>query len=596
MIDGLAKEVPNDRPARPQITQELKEKFARNGELAEAWQEFEDSLITRQRDENRGVVYKTDEASLFFSEDRLLGQHLNLRYWNSVPAQLVGLGILGTFIGLVWGLISFSGIDFTQTNQIREAIQKLLSGVSTAFVTSVWGMLFSLLFNYIEKHRIGRVSRAIADLQRELDRLFTLTTQEEISFRQEDELAQQTAALRSFSTDLANEIRSAMTQGRQEIIHELQNAPEAFSSAMAEQLAPSLNNLNTAVEELRQQREESSTASQAATESAAMTDRMRQLFEQTANRLGESVQDAEQSVSTLLRQQGEQIEAINAQLNNSQETLARGREMLQEMNASVTSVRQMIETTQAFSSQLMVGADRLENAGQQLTQASSAFNRENERYLTANRETTEQIQAALGLLNDSVQRFQTIDNGLQGIFAEIETGLNTYATTTRESINTYLSDFSSQLTQASTALARSVEALHETVEDVTDMNERLTRRRGNRYGSLQVESLVDFNPEKWCENVKETFERADSVVHPSSVSLKDSKTPLLTFYKRTNGHSMLLSKGFHSMLLSKGFTALEDVGEWKDDRGRRSLTINTKEGALQAFNQVAAIVEARFNE
>ena len=631
LIDGLAKEVPNDRPARPQITQELKEKFARNGELAEAWQEFEDSLITRQRDENREVVYKTDEASLFFSEDRLLGQHLNLRFWNSVPALLVGLGILGTFIGLVWGLIPFSGIDFTQTDQIRKAIKELLSGVSTAFVTSVWGMATSLLFNGLEKWGIGRVSRAIANLQRALDQLFTLTTQEEISFRQEDELAQQTAALKSFSTDLANEITSAMAQGRQEIIHELHNAPEAFSNAMAEQLAPSLNNLNTAVEGLRQQKEESSadaigqlieqfqdslststvtqmeelartvgnasqslmnlpdqmkqmiagvqeqieqtrqllsetsqeqrgqmqsmmdgmlnafqsaintqqsglsettdrvneemrqiaanirnllesaanrtdeqlaqrmadmetvsnqsiqtlqtaiaelgqsitsTASQAATESAAMTDRMRQLFEQTANRLGESVQDAEQSVSTLLRQQGEQTEAINAQLNNWQDTLTGGREMLEQMNTSVASVHQLIETTRALSGQLTTSATQLESAGQQLTQASNAFNQENERYLTANRETTEQIQAAVGHLNNSVQRFQTIDNGLQGIFAEIERGLNEYVTTTRESINTYLTEFSSQLTQASTALAGSVEALGENVEILIERRPR----------------------------------------------------------------------------------------------------------------------------
>ena len=123
LIDGLAKEVPNDRPAKPEILSNLKAKFARNGELAEVWQEFEDSLITRKFKENQEVVYKTDEASLFFSEDRLLGQHLNLRYWNSVPAQLVGLGILGTFIGLVWGLIPFSDVDFTNTDQIREAIK-----------------------------------------------------------------------------------------------------------------------------------------------------------------------------------------------------------------------------------------------------------------------------------------------------------------------------------------------------------------------------------------------------------------------------------------------------------------------------------------
>ena len=682
LINGLTQEVRQyDRPAQPQNLEELKENFSGKGEFAEAWQEFEDSLITHTKHDGdqETVVYKTDEASLFFSEDRLLGQHLNLRYWNSVPALLVGLGILGTFIGLVWGLIPFSDIDFKETNQIQEAIKKLLSGVSTAFVTSVWGMLTSLLFNGLEKWRISRVNRAIASLQRALDRLFTLKIAEEIAYQQQIELEQQTAALKSFSTDLADRIKIAMdnimserlenlhqgltqlhdqnAQGRQEIIQELHNAPEAFSNAMAEQLAPSLNTLNTAVKKLREQKEESSTdairqlveefqkslsgsataqmetlaetvskmseglitlpdqmtrmigsvqeqidqtrgllastseeqtgqmknmmdgmlnafqsaidtqqsglsettnrsiqtlqstiaelqqsltstasqtateseamtnrmrellelaanrtdeqlaqrmadietvsnqsiqtlqtaiaelqqsitstASQAATESAAMTDQMRKRFEQTATRLGESVEDVEQRVSRLLQQQGEQTEAINAQLNHWQDTLTKGREMLQGMNTSVTSVRQLIETTQAFSRQLITGATRLESAGQQLTQASDAFNQENEKYLTANRETTGQIQNALGqsqqLLNDFAKRFQTINAGLDSIFAEIEKGLNDYAASSSDSINEYLGAFSKQLTGAANALSGGVEALHETVEALNDINVR----------------------------------------------------------------------------------------------------------------------------
>ena len=154
--------------------------------------------------------------------------------------------------------------------------------------------------------------------------------------------------------------------------------------------------------------------------------------------------------------------------------------MLEQMNTTVTSVRQMIETTQTLSSQLMLGADRLETAGRQLTLASSAFNQENENYLSANRETTQQLQGTLvqsrELLNDFAQRFQTIDVGLNSIFAEIQRGLTEYTTTSRGSINEYLSAFSTQLTSAANALAGSVEALGENVEILNDMIERLPRR------------------------------------------------------------------------------------------------------------------------
>ena len=794
-IDSLSKEVDKyKRPAQPSFKHNLKVSFERNN-LAEAWQEFEDSLIEHPR-EDPEVVYKTDDSSLFFGEDRLLDQQLNLRFWNSVPALLVGLGILGTFVGLVWGLRPFAGIDFTEIEKIGDAIKTLLSGVSTAFVTSVWGMSVSLVFNLFEKRRMGRISQAITNLQRALDKLFTLTTQEAILFRQEDELAQQTAALKSFSTDLANEIKSAMTQGREEIIQELHNAPEAFSSAMAEQLTPSLDSLNKAVEELQRQKEESSTdaiqrlveefheslsgsttaqleglaetvrsaseslstlpeqltsmmagvqeqingsrqllsatseeqtgqlqnlmdrmlnafqravdlqqsslseatnqsiqalqstiaqlqesltsiatqnateseamiirmrellessanqtgeqlnrrmadieavssqsiqaiqsmiaqmqesitstasqnateseamttrmrellessanqtdeqlnrrmadieavssqsiqalqstitqlqesitstASQNATESEAMTTRMRELLESSANQTGEQlnrrmadieavsnqsiqtleaaitelqqaltstldtqqqaignitsqtsaaftestdrmwqlvdqsverlervIQAGEQSVSALLNQQGDQIRAINAQIANSQETLARGRDMLEQMNTTVTSVSQMIETTQTLSSQLMLGADRLETAGRQLTLASSAFNQENENYLSANRETTRQLQGTLvqsrELLNDFAQRFQTIDARLNSIFSEIQRGLDAYSSVSHETITSYLGDFSSLVTNAVNSLAVSIEALRGLVEELSDSIERFSRR------------------------------------------------------------------------------------------------------------------------
>ena len=351
LIDGLTNEVHKyDRPVQPSIKQELKSKFDRNGELADAWREFEDSLITRNHNENQ-MVYKTDEASLFFSEERLLDQHLNLRFWNSVPALLVGLGILGTFVGLVWGLIPFSGINFEQTSQIQVAIKKLLSGVSTAFVTSVWGMLTSLAFNGLEKWRIRRVSQAIANLQRELDRLFTLTTQEEISFRQQDELAQQTQALKSFSTDLANDIKSAMAEGRQQILTELHNAPEAFSNAMVEQLAPSLDKLNETVEELREQKEESS------------TDAIRQLIEQFQDSLSTStvtqmeelaktVSNASQSLMSLPNQMEQMIGDVREQIDQTRQLLAATSEtqieqMRSMMDGILNTFQGTIDTQQA---------------------------------------------------------------------------------------------------------------------------------------------------------------------------------------------------------------------------------------------------------
>ena len=263
----------------------------------------------------------------------------------------------------------------------------------------------------------------------------------------------------------SKEMFKEMNEEMRQMVTEMHKLVESIAGNMETVSDQTIRTLREAIAQL--QKALDSTASQTSAEFEEMTKRIRELVDHSAIRLNNIFKGGEQSISTLLQQQDKQTETINAQLDNWQQTLAKGQKTLERMDTSVTSVRQLIETTERLSGQLMIGVTQIESAGQSLTRAGEVFNQENEKYLTANRETTTQIQIVLGesqrLINDSVQRFQTIDNGLQGIFAEIETGLNGYATTTRESINSYLSDFSNQLTLASTALAGSVEALGENV-------------------------------------------------------------------------------------------------------------------------------------
>lgn len=59
------------------------------------------------------------------------------------PTLLTTLGILGTFVGIVSGLLGFD------VNDIDGSIGNLLSGLKTAFITSLAGMLFSISFKLL---------------------------------------------------------------------------------------------------------------------------------------------------------------------------------------------------------------------------------------------------------------------------------------------------------------------------------------------------------------------------------------------------------------------------------------------------------------
>lgn len=74
-------------------------------------------------------------------------ERVGSNYFNSgISGTMTGLGILGTFIGLSLGLGSFNGDDIYT---ISDNVGPLLSGMKVAFHTSVYGIIFSLVFNLV---------------------------------------------------------------------------------------------------------------------------------------------------------------------------------------------------------------------------------------------------------------------------------------------------------------------------------------------------------------------------------------------------------------------------------------------------------------
>lgn len=60
----------------------------------------------------------------------------------SIPSIFVTIGLLGTFLGIAYGLINFN----TDPSEIKNSISDLLEGLKTAFYTSIFGIIASLAF------------------------------------------------------------------------------------------------------------------------------------------------------------------------------------------------------------------------------------------------------------------------------------------------------------------------------------------------------------------------------------------------------------------------------------------------------------------
>ena len=71
---------------------------------------------------------------------QLKRKNLRRNFTQYAPTLLTSLGILGTFFGIVAGLLGFD------TNDIDSSIGTLLEGMKTAFITSLFGILLSIIY------------------------------------------------------------------------------------------------------------------------------------------------------------------------------------------------------------------------------------------------------------------------------------------------------------------------------------------------------------------------------------------------------------------------------------------------------------------
>lgn len=75
-----------------------------------------------------------------------------MSFWQAYGGIFTGLGILGTFLGLTYGL---SGLDMSNNIEtLQNSIKKLLSGVESAFVTSLVGIAGALIYSGVHHQLI----------------------------------------------------------------------------------------------------------------------------------------------------------------------------------------------------------------------------------------------------------------------------------------------------------------------------------------------------------------------------------------------------------------------------------------------------------
>ena len=171
--------------------------------LDDKMQAFTDTISQRQEGIGDIEEYLNEED---------VDEHIHKRLLEMVPDIFTSLGILGTFVGLVWGLKNFEPSNY---EAMTTSVASLVDGIKVAFLTSIYGIAMSIVYSCGMK---SEYSSLTSNLQSFLDRFHTyvMPTAESESMNilvasQKNQTAAMEQMAEKFSVQMADSFEKVIT-------------------------------------------------------------------------------------------------------------------------------------------------------------------------------------------------------------------------------------------------------------------------------------------------------------------------------------------------------------------------------------------------
>jgi len=210
---------------------EFKKLFSVDRNLAHLWGEYQDSLHV-QREERDGqmqviAVRSTISAEAFFNGRYVVDSQLRTEFFKHLPGIFTGLGIIGTFTGLIEGLRQFKVSENAAT--VRTSLESLMHSVGEAFLISAAAITAAMVVTFLEKLLLAALYRKTEAIAHGIEARFDAGAGEEYLSR----LVNASEASASQSKIL----KDALVKELGDILRELTASQLATSEKLNSQLA-----------------------------------------------------------------------------------------------------------------------------------------------------------------------------------------------------------------------------------------------------------------------------------------------------------------------------------------------------------------------
>lgn len=522
-------------------------------------------------------LYSTVDTEYFFNEENLIYKNIYYKTISYITQALTGIGIFGTFLGIVDGI---GGLNMESTEAMKAGINKLLSGVSVSFNTSLYGILFSVLLTFILKLSIENAMKKSDEFVNLINKLVKSSSEKEGLQELEWELKKQTSSLEKLATDLAEEMGKKFDVSMQENLSKLTSDMSVFiekigmnfSNALMESSMSTSVALTSNIKPIMESLEMTMNNIQKQQESSSM-----KFIEESMTAMKEAVQVGTNDEITKLKESMEIISSKNSELvdtfttsmenmrqltlhqenlikntTNSTEIMNVTTENIKELQGSLSTV---IESLNSVSSTNNVSLENIQSTVESLKKSMV------EQANTA-RIIEEMVSKSydLSLAQDNyIDKFSTISRTMESSLRNTEkyietinTGISSYkdkfefiqSSTIKaiDSIDTRYKSIAKDLDTVNNSLSNTIESVDKNI--VVKVNEMSTK-----LNSL-LKELVDYqNKTSMMTNRLEKFSEVEKSTQDLWMNYKDSFNNLnTTITDGVENYTKNVYKGVNEML------------------------------------------------
>lgn len=359
------------------------------------WSEFlsERSRATR---EYHGQPISTIDPADVFHRDHILGSY-NQNFAVTLAGVFTGLGILGTFAGLVVGM---ANIEMSSSAETMTSVRSLLGGMSAAFWTSIAGVLFSLAWLYLDRNLFNQVQRSSEEFFIKVRRFYPVETADQLLHRLLEVEESENSAIQ-ISKNILQE-HTGLLQTQTGVLQDLSfdlatRFQEALDKSLQEKLVPTLDSMVQAMEGLSIQigeRQTSALDKMVETFQDKLSEQMQGQFEHLSEALKAAAEWQEVVHSDLKGLSDQLLAAAQAEAGLAERTSAAAERVERSMEGIAAASDRIVEVSERVSEmarELNEGLRTMSEAGELIGQRIHDLDKQQDAYREANERLREEL-------------------------------------------------------------------------------------------------------------------------------------------------------------------------------------------------------------